>query len=392
MTDSVVGGRRSAVEITHHVSRFTFHVSRFTHQGATMSTDRLRIGVIGAGVGALHLSAYSKIPQAEIVALAGLDDERVRRVAAEYNVPQTYRDYQDLLAAPGIDAVSVCLPNILHAPVSIAALQAGKHVLVEKPLARNVAEGREMIAAAEQAGRILMVSFDKRYRSDVQWIKRHIDAGALGRVYYAKAHWMRRSGIPRMGSWFVSKEQAGGGPLIDLGVHVLDIAMYLMGEPRVRAISANAYAEFGPRGLKGWEGRQQFSDERLPYEVEDLATAFIRLEGGATLLLEASWGTHSAAGDDFGVTLYGTEGGVELLVRNYGYDNTVRAFTDVGGAATDLAPRILKGDGHLAVITRFVDAVLADGPRIPSADDGLRRAEVLELCYRSAVEGHEIVL
>ncbi len=357
-----------------------------------MTTDRLRVGVIGAGIGALHLGAYSRIPQVEIVALAGLDDDRVRRVAAEYNVPQTYRDYQDLLAAPGIDAVSICLPNFLHAPVSIDALHAGKHVLVEKPLARNVAEAREMIAAAAAARRILMVSFDKRYRGDVQWIKSYINSGAVGKIYYAKAHWMRRSGIPRIGSWFVSKEQAGGGPLIDLGVHVLDIAMYLMGEPRVQAVSANVYAEFGPRGLKGWQGREQFVNEILPYEVEDLATAFIRLEGGATLLLEASWGTHSVAGDDFGVTLYGSEGGVELLVRNYGYENTVRTFTDIGGAPTDLAPRILKAEGHLSVITRFVAAVLDGGPQIPSAGDGLRRAEVLETCYRSAAEGREIAI
>src|SRR6185295_5085503 len=199
-----------------------------------------------------------------------------------------------------------CLPNALHAPVSVAALHAGKHVLVEKPLARTPAEASAMIDAARKSGRILMVSFDKRYRGDVQWIKRYIDSGAIGKIYYAKAHWMRRSGIPRLGSWFVSKEQAGGGPLIDLGVHVLDIAMYLMGEPRARAISANTYGEFGRCGLKGWPGREQFSNEHMAYEVEDLGTAFIRVEGDgsltdtrATLLLEASWATHSSAGDDF---------------------------------------------------------------------------------------------
>src|SRR5690349_3817237 len=295
-----------------------------------MSEQKLRVGVIGAGVGALHLAAYAQIPEVEISALAGLDDDRVRTVAAEYKVPRTYREYEQLLAAPDVDAVSICLPNVLHAPVSIAALQAGKHVLVEKPLARTPAEGRAMMAAAHETGRILMVSFDKRYRGDVQWLKQYVDSGALGRIYYAKAHWMRRSGIPRLGSWFVSKEQAGGGPLIDLGVHVLDMALYLMGEPQPQAISANTYAEFGPRGLKGsgsaWA--RPIHGETLPYEVEDLATAFIRLDGGATLLLEASWATHSAAGDDFGVTLYGTEGGAELLIRNYTYDGTVRVFTD----------------------------------------------------------------
>src|SRR5262245_39072520 len=323
-----------------------------------METKRLRVGVIGAGIGATHLAAYNQLPQVEVVALAGLDDDRVRRVAAEYKVPQTYREYEQLLAAPGIDAVSVCLPNALHAPVSIAALRAGKHVLVEKPLSRNLSEAHTMIDAAHESGWVLMVSFDKRYRGDVQWIKHYIDSGALGRIYYAKAYWMRRAGIPRLGSWFVSKEQAGGGPLIDLGVHVLDIAMYLMGEPIPLAVSANTYAEFGPRGLHGWANARWSTDEHNRYEVEDLATAFIRLDSGATLLLEASWATHSSVGDDFGVTLYGTEAGVELMVRDYTYDDTVRTFTDIAGMPTDLAPKIDKGaSGHTVVIRRFVAAI-----------------------------------
>ncbi|HEU4323233.1 MAG TPA: Gfo/Idh/MocA family oxidoreductase [Roseiflexaceae bacterium] len=355
-------------------------------------SNKLRVGVIGAGIGALHLNAYSQMPNVEIIALAGLDDDRVRRVAAEYKVPRTYREYEDLLAATDIDAVSICLPNMLHAPVTLAALQAGKHVLVEKPLARNAEEGRAMVAAAQESDKVLMVSFDKRYRGDAQWVKQYIDSGALGRIYYAKAHWMRRSGIPRLGSWFVSKDQAGGGPLIDLGVHMLDMAMYMMGEPRPLSVSASAYAEFGPRGLKGWPGRAQFSDEHLSYDVEDLASAFVRLEGGATLLLEASWASHGPAGDDFGVTLYGTEGGVELLVRNYTHENTVRVFTDIGGVPTDLAPRIPKADGHGMVIARFVAAVLDKAPPIPSPEDGLRRTLVLDACYRSAREGREIVL
>lgn len=360
-----------------------------------MTTQRLRVGVIGAGVGALHLAAYKQIPEVEIVALAGLDDDRVKKVAAEYGVPQTYREYEQMLAAGNVDAVSVCLPNYLHAPVAIAALQAGKHVLVEKPLARNAAEGREIVQAARAQDKVLMISFDKRHRSDVIWIKQYIDSGAIGRVYYAKAHWMRRQGIPRLGSWFVSKEQAGGGPLVDLGVHVLDIAMYLMGEPKPLAVSANTYAEFGPRGQKGWGwgGRlAQFSDENLEYEVEDLATAFIRLEGGATLLLEASWATHSSAADDFGVTLYGSEGGIEMFVHNYATVDTVRLFNDTNGIATDLTPKIPAGNSHLEVIRRFVSAVLHGTPAIPGPEDGLRRNEVLDAAYRSAAEGREVTI
>lgn len=358
-----------------------------------MSTGPIRVGVIGAGVGAAHLDAYNKLAGVEVVGLADLNDERAAQVATTYAVPTTYHDYGDLLARPDLDAVSVCLPNMLHAPVTIAALQQGKHVLVEKPMARTVAEDEAMIAAAQAADRILMVAFNHRYRGDVQWLKQYIESGALGRIYYAKAHWMRRSGIPRLGSWFVGKEQAGGGPLIDLGVHVLDMALYLMGEPRPQTVSASAYAEFGPRGLKGgaaWE--RPVGGALLPYEVEDLATAFIRLEGGATLLLEASWATHSAAGDDFGVTLYGTEGGAELLVRNYTHEGTVRVFTDILGAPTDLAPRIPKAEGHPAVIRRFIAAIRDGAPAIPSSAEGLRRTAVLAAAYQSAEAGHEVAL
>lgn len=366
-------------------------VIREDREGSGVETQRLRVGVIGAGVGAAHLKGYALLPNVETVALAGLDDERVRMVAQTYHVPQTHRDYKELLARDDVDAVSVCLPNALHAPVTIEALQRGKHVLVEKPLARDPVEGRAMLDAAERAGRVLMVAFNHRYRGDVQWLKRYVDSGALGEIYYAKAHWMRRRGIPRLGSWFVSKEQAGGGPLIDLGVHVLDMAMYLMGEPRPIAVSGNTYAKFGPRGLKGW-GTGQFSDRQLPYEVEDLGTAYVRLANGATLLLEASWATHSSAGDDFGVTLYGSEGGAELAVENYGYEHTVRLFTDVEGEPADCAVKTPEGGGHTTVVANFVRAILENAPQVPSAAEGLRRTEVIDAIYRSAGEGHEVRL
>lgn len=357
-----------------------------------MPSAPLRVGVIGAGIGAHHLKGYALNPEVEVLALAGLDDDRVRSVAAEFKVPTTYRHYEELLANPAIDAVSVCLPNFLHAPVAIAALEAGKHVLVEKPLARTTAEGEAMIAAAEATGRVLMITFNRRYRGDVQWVKQYVESGALGQIYYAKAFWMRRAGIPRLGSWFVNREQSGGGPMVDLGVHVLDMALYLMGEPRVRTVSASTHAAFGPRGLKGWAGRVQTSDVGLRYDVEDLATAFLRLEGGASLQLEASWATHSSASDDFGVTLYGTEGGVELFVHNYAHENTLRVFHDIADAPVDLAPRPRGGGDNHVILDRFVAAILHGAPAEPSAQVGLTRTAVLEACYASAAAGRELEL
>jgi predicted dehydrogenase len=355
-------------------------------------SSRLRVGVIGAGIGAIHVQGYTQNPDAEMVALAGLDDDRVRRVAKDYNIPMTYRAYEELLLDTSIDAVSVCLPNALHAPVTIAALEAGKHVLVEKPLARNTVEGQMMLDAAAKYGKVLMIGFNRRYRGDVQWLKQHIESGGLGEIYYAKAFWMRRAGIPRLGSWFVSKEQSGGGPLIDLGVHVLDMALYLMGEPTVRTVSASTYAAFGPRGLKGWEGRVATSDSGLSYDVEDLATGLLRLGNGATLHLEASWATHSSAADDFGVTLYGTEGGAEMFVHNYARENTIRLFSDINGSPVDSRPLLPAAGDNSTIINRFVAAALGRGPIDPGGIEGLRRTAVLEACYNSAAAGREIVL
>jgi len=354
-----------------------------------MSNTPLRVGIIGAGIGKSHAEGYAKQSRVQIAAIAGLD-ARVQTLAATYGA-RTYGEYAELLAQPDIDAVSICVPNGLHHEVTIAALKAGKHVLVEKPLARTPVEGEEMLAAAKSAGKILMISFNHRQRSDVQYIKQQIDSGRLGRIYYAKAYWMRRAGIPGINSWFVNKGMAGGGPLIDLGVHMLDITMFLMGEPTPVSVNAATYAEFGPRGQKGMNSVR--TGASASYEVEDLATAMIRLQGGATVQLETSWATHGPNGDDFGLVLYGTEGGAELKVVNYRNVDTVRIFYDEkDGTPVDLLPKIPDGGGHGQVIDNFVRAILDGAPAVPSAEDGLRRTQVIDACYRSSAEGREIRL
>ena len=168
-------------------------------------------------------------------------------------------------------------------------------MLCEKPLARTVAEGTAMVEASKQAGRVLKVVFNHRERGDVAALKHQIDEGQLGRLYYAKAHWMRRNGIPGMGGWFTNRELSGGGPLIDLGVHILDLALHLLGEPQVTTVSANTFAELGPRG-KGSTRLPNANTLGSAFEVEDLATAYLRLEGGGALQLETSWATYRGAG------------------------------------------------------------------------------------------------
>ena len=213
------------------------------------ASKTLRVGIVGLGwTGWTHLKAYQELPNVEVVALAGYEADRLAQYGREFNVPNLYREYQDLLARDDLDVVSVCTPNQLHAPVAIGALAGGRHVVCEKPLARSSTEALAMVEAARKADRVLHTIFNHRERGDVVALKRYIDEGGLGRIYHAKASWMRRNGIPTLGSWFTNKEMAGGGPLIDLGVHMLDLALYLTGEPQIATVSAATYAELGPRG------------------------------------------------------------------------------------------------------------------------------------------------
>jgi predicted dehydrogenase len=212
----------------------------------------LRVGVVGVGwAGQQHLAAYARISGVELHSLAGMETERVAELAEQYGIENTFARWEDMLEAGELDAVSVAVPTFLHAPIAIAALERGLHVLTEKPIAGGGAEAQQMVEAAQSASRVLQVVFNHRERGDIAELRRILDRGELGTPYAAKAGWLRRSGIPGDGSWFTNKQRAGGGPLIDLGVHVLDYALYMLGEPAVLTVSASTYAELGSHGRGG---------------------------------------------------------------------------------------------------------------------------------------------
>ncbi|TFG68060.1 MAG: Gfo/Idh/MocA family oxidoreductase, partial [Anaerolineales bacterium] len=232
---------------------------------------------------------------------------------------------------------------------------------------------------------ILQVVHNHRERGDVQSLKKMIDQGKLGRIYHAKAWWLRRNGIPGMGSWFTQKDMAGGGPLIDLGVHMLDMALYLLSEPEPLTVSAADYSELGRLGRGGSPGSNKTIISNA-YEVEDLASAFIRLKDNATLLLETSWATYRADGDEFGITLYGTEGGAEIRVINYVQNDTLTVFFDAGGVPGDLKLHPGKGEGHSAVIRTFVDRIRGGAWQTHNGSVGLARLRIIDACYRSSIQ------
>lgn len=355
------------------------------------TSDRpLRAAVIGCGVGMAHLRGYVA-NGVDVVALAGLDEARCQTLAAEYDIAHVYRDYQDLLTRGDLDMVSIAVPNYLHAEITLAALARGLHVCVEKPLAHNLADAERIAAAPRRADQQLMVMFNWRYRNDAQTMRRYLDQDGLGRVYYAKAGWVRRSGIPSIGSWFTQKALSGGGPLIDLGVHMLDLSLWLLGYPRAVAVTGATYAEFGTRGRGLWPG-SRFDPAVGPYEVEDLATAFIRLETGATLLLEASWASYSHFKDDFYVHLFGTEGGAEMNVREYGEADTLTFYGEVAGAPTEMRPAVTAGHAHSQGIRELVAAIREGRPNHSPVEQGLALMRIIDGIYRSAASGREVLL
>jgi predicted dehydrogenase len=362
-------------------------------------TAPLRVGVVGLGwAGQQHLAAYHAHPDTEIVALAGLEDGPRAKLARKYGIEQAVADWKDLLKVDGLDAVSVCVPTFLHAPIAIAALKRGIHVLSEKPMALDAREAERMVRAARKADRVLDVAFNHRERGDIQKLKTLIDEGRLGRPYYAKAWWLRRTGIPTVGSWFTRRELAGGGPLVDIGVHVLDWSLFLLGDPKVVAVSASTYDllatnGFGAGAGGAYQGKSGAGEGEAPtFDVEDLASVFMRLEGGGTLLVEASWAAHRRDGDQFGVTMYGTDGGAEIIVDNYAPKGDLQVFTDDGGQAVATRVPVKRGRAHVAVVEHFVDKIRGGDWRRYDGSGAAALARVVDACYLSAAEQREVRL
>ena len=365
---------------------------------AQEAVQPLRAGVIGLGwAGRQHMAAYDREPGVHLVALAGMETEPMRRLGDEYGVAaeQRYADWQDLVDHGDLDVVSIATPTTLHAPIAVAALDAGLHVLSEKPMAENAVIARSMVEAARRNDRVLDVSFNHRRRGDVQALKKIIDAGLLGHIYYAKAGWLRREGIPGLGSWFTRVATSGGGPLMDIGVHMLDMALHLLGEPTVTAATAATYAEFGPRGRGGspYASTGKTGVMESEFDVEDLSTAFLRLADGGTLLLESSW-AQWIPHDQCYVTVYGSEGGANIEwggepVQPY---RRMSIWTEKDGVPAILQPNLPPDGGHAEAVTDFVSQVRSGEFKGRDGAEALTRAVVVDACYASARAGKEMAV
>ncbi|NUK30269.1 Gfo/Idh/MocA family oxidoreductase [Parageobacillus sp. VR-IP] len=345
--------------------------------------DRLRVAIIGAGGIArdVHIPNYLKCgKKVEIVAIADVVREKAEELAKNFNIPNVFTDYEQMLAEVDIDAVSVCTPNKFHYPATIAALKAGCHVLCEKPPAMTVVEAEEMAYEAEKAGKILTYGFHYRHAPQVEVLKRFIDAGELGDIYAARVIAMRRRGIPGWGV-FTNKELQGGGPLIDIGVHMLDTALYLMGYPEPDTVFGVTYQKIGNRPGVGIMGAWDWKN----FSVEDMARGMITFKNGSSILLEAAFAANTEKIDEMSVTLMGDRGGADVF--------PLKIYQEKYDTLIDITPSYLPKKGfHELEIERFVDACLTGREPLSTPKQGVRLQQIINGLYKSAAKGEAIKL
>jgi predicted dehydrogenase len=345
----------------------------------------LKVGVIGVGgIAGTHFPGWRQSPLTEMIALADIAPDTLKRVGQEQGISLLYKDPRKLIANRDIDIVDVCTPNMYHAPLTIAALNAGKHVICEKPLAPTPKEIQKMIAARDKSGKMLMTAQHFRFQGSAQALKAEIDTGLLGDVYHARSWMLRRSAAPTRPG-FIMKKHSGGGPCIDIGVHILDLTLWMMGHPKPVGVSGVTQAKLAHQkgAFSNWGGPIPKS-----FDVEEFAAGFVRFGNGATLVLEVSWLLHhKTTGEDMQMWLYGDRAGAhwpsnELLSAN----NATRQLLNT---QLQNAP---DGKPHAKECMAFAEAIVEGKPSPVPAEQSLDVLAILDGLYRSAKTGKEVRL
>ena len=343
--------------------------------------EKVKLGIIGVGqIGKSHLKQYQQVPEAEIVAACDVNEQELARVVKEFNIPNTFTDYRKLLAMDEIVAVDVCLHNNFHAPMSIAAMEAGKDVYCEKPLAGSYTDAQRMVEKADELGRKLSMQLGSLFSPEAGAAKRLIKDGHLGEPYYAKSSYYRRRGRPFVDGYgtsaFVRKETAAGGALFDMGVYHISQVLYLLDNPKVLTISGATHQEIDMYEERRREGKDH---------VEELAIALVRLDGGITFFIEEAWAIHLGGTD--GSKLVGSKGGVTL--NPFAFHTTISdmemdSHFDLGGAQTRWGrvfpqqTEAMRSSQH-----HWVAALLGRTELLPTARIGLGTMLISEGIYLS---------
>ena len=347
-----------------------------------MLSGRIRLGVIGLGIGRWHIESYLAIPEAKVIALCDIDEEKLRTAATRYGIARIYTDYEELCQSNNVDAVSICVPNYMHAPVAIYALEHGKHILCEKPLSISPEDGQQILDVSNRFPDIkAMVAMKFRFNKDSAYVKNTVETGKLGEVYYGFSSYLRQiGGIPKMGSWFTKKKFSGGGVLIDNGVHFLDLLWWLMGCPKPVEAFGTKYARFGPygKGAKGWTGD---SSPEI-FDVEDLALGIIKFGNGATIMLENAWAAFVDK-EIIGMRLCGAKGGATLCPFRICYEKDGQIVSKT----PDLAK--IKSENQFK---HFIDCILNNKQPISTIEHGMTVLRMLDAIYRSADAGKSVAV
>ncbi|MBN1623612.1 MAG: Gfo/Idh/MocA family oxidoreductase [Clostridia bacterium] len=342
-----------------------------------------RYACIGAGGIAKwkHLPGYNELENVEVVAVSDISDTALAAMKEKYPKINIYNDYLEMLDKEKPDIVSVCTPNKYHRQMTIDAMAAGAHVHCEKPIAMNEAEAVDMINASAKYNRKLMVGLNNRFTNEAFFIRDYISNGNLGEIYHARCGWRRRRGIPGKGGWFTQKALSGGGPLIDLGVHMIDLSLYMMDSPEPLSVSAATYRKFQDCKTRNM-GFSDTPSEGI-FDVEDLAVGFVRLNSGASLNFEISFALNTEK-EDFFYELFGTKGGVR-------YSNSkLEIFTEINDTLVNLYPDTNYKKKALNEFNHFIAVIEGRETNISPADDARKMMKLIGAAYRSADEGKEI--
>jgi len=307
--------------------------------------------------------------------------------AKALGVANRFTDYRDLIASD-VDAVSVCVGNTLHKPVAIAALKAGKHVLLEKPMAMNAREAAQIVTAAKASGKVLQIGMVRRQATDAQFVRERIDKGDFGDIYHIRAVLLRRRGIPGLGGWFTTKAQSGGGPLIDIGVHWFDAAMYVSGLWNPTSVSAMTYAKFG-REMKNyryvgmWAGPPRYDGV---CDVEDYAAGFVRFGKKATMSFEIAWACNADEGGY--IEFLGTRAGARIFDGK-----PIKILTEQANTIADVLPQTPdRGNAFRNQICSYLAACRGERPPFATGEQGLINMKLIDAVYKSGETGREVAI
>ncbi len=331
---------------------------------------KLRVGIVGLGwvSQVFHLPILSKFEEVEIVSLCDRDKSRAQLIGQRYAAARVYTDYAQMLKTEDLDAVIVCTSTDAHLPVTLAALEAGKDVFVEKPIARRYAEAVQMAEKAKETKRHLMVGMNNRFRPDTMVLKSFVEKGELGKIFYVKAGWLKK--LSTTNPWITHKDKSGGGVLLDLGIVLLDLALWMTGFPPVVRVSAKMYMH-------------------KTKSVEDSCIIFVELKYGIVIAIEASWSFH-AADDYFFCDFMGSEGSATI--------NPLRINKMLHGNLVNVTPAKIESPSNLYKksyeneLRHFVHAALGLHQVISTADEAVSRMKIVDAIYQSAAKGREIII